>query len=360
MDKALAKKICGDFRPVQMDDGKVKCRFYNDDGICKRPEYFRCELLLHKQQEENKALIGTMTPTSASRISTIMQCPRKYAFNYVYHVEPPIPAQWKVVGRAFSDCSAKIDLGIPCELPKELDSFPVAKAKLIAVLRRYQEWKKDWGPLMAEVRVGIPYKDAYFLGYIDRLTKDRETIIEWKYAMSTYDELKVIRQAATYFKGIPEAKKFVLAVANKPRHKLKKAGKPTKNNPEPKDETPTELAQRIYDEMADKEHEQFMYWHYDREFFDIDGAIEQMYQLSRLIKPFEEIGYPPVFGMACDNCDFRPYCLKHLTQIGCSDARCSHKQICATISKVRDAAEKMAALPENVDFRDEMFDADSD
>jgi hypothetical protein len=158
-----------------------------------------------------------------------------------------------------------------------------------------------------------------------------------------------------YFKGIPEAKKFVLAVAKKPLHKLKQAPKPTKKEPNPQAETPADLEQRIYEELADKEHEQFLYWNYDREFFDIDGTVEQLYQISQLVKSFREAGYPPVLGMNCDNCDFRPYCLKHLTRIGCSESRCSHPSICSKIAKVLAADTAIAALPPDVDMRDEEF-----
>jgi len=340
MDKATALTICPDFRPVRQEDGRLRCRFYCDDSICKRPEYFRCELTLHREKEERLALAHP--PMSVSRIGTVMRCPRLYAFNYVWRTEPPIPAKWKVVGRAFSDAIAKIDNGLQYELTGEINSMPLDRARLRAILKLYQEWRRtDWGPTMSEVRVFFPYKDMHFLGFIDKLTRNRETIIEWKYAATQYDEIKALRQACVYFKGIPEAKRFILAVAKKPQQKLLKAKKPTKKEPDPKPETPFELEKRIYEEFKKKDPDEvFKYNYYDREFFDIDATIEQIYQTATLVQAFEKADYPPVLGMNCDNCDYRPYCLKHLTEVGCSHKFCSHPTICDTIRKVREGERK--------------------
>lgn len=327
MDKALALKICSDFRPVEVESGKVKCLFYNGEGICKRPEYFRCELVLHREEEEKKGL----TTISVSRVNTVLRCPRLYALQYVYHAEAPIPAKWKVVGRAFSDARAKIDCGLPYELKGEINSMQVDKARLAAVLRRYQQWRKTEYQVMNEVRVFFPYKDTHFLGFIDALTRDRELIIEWKYAATAYDEIKALRQAVVYLNGIPEAKRFCLAVAKKPMQKLLKAKKVTKKEAESKPETPFEMEKRIYDEL--KQDDLFTYTYYDRSFFNIPAALEQIYQASTLVKAFEAANWPPALGMNCDNCDFRPYCLKHMTEIGCSRKFCSHPIICDTVRK---------------------------
>jgi hypothetical protein len=349
MNKDLAIKICSDFRPVQLEDGRVKCRFYNDDGICKRPEYFRCELLIYKQKQEALQITGPVI--SVPRISRVLRCPRLYAFNYLYKIDPPIQASWKVIEKTFSDCMAKIDLGISYSLAGEINSFQVAKAKLSAVLRRYKEWKKDWGELTAEVQVSFQYKDSFFIGFADRVTKDKKTIIEWRYSATKYDEIKAIRQACIFLKAIPEAENFVLAIAKKPLHKLRAAQKSTRNNQTPLPETPKQLEERIYKELADKEHEQFMYWNYDREFFDIDGTIEQLYNASKLVNAFEQAGFPPVLSQNCDKCEYRPYCLKHPTTIGCSDKRCSHPAMCKQIKEA--VLEEPRVLQADVDFTDE-------
>jgi len=330
MDKSLALKICPDFKPVAVEN-KVKCVSYAGNGVCKRPEYFRCELVLYKEEQERLAVTSTI---SVSRATTILSCPRKYALNYIYHVTSPLEATWKIVGRAFSDSRAKIDMGLQYQLNGDINSIQVAKARLSAVLRRYKEWRRTDLEVMNEVRVFFPHKDTHFIGFIDALTRDRETIIEWKYASTKYDEIKALRQAAVYFHGIPEAKKFILAVAAKPMQRLKFASKPTKKNPNPQNETPFELEQRIYEELESKKDTLFTYTEYDRNFFDIPAVIEQIYQVSTLIKAFEAAGYPAALGMACENCDFRPYCLKHLTEIGCSRNMCSHPSICDTIRKV--------------------------
>lgn len=343
MNKELASKICEDFRAEKQADGKTRCRSYGDGGLCKRPEYFRCELLTYSESEERKKV--TVPNVSVSKVNTILKCPRLYALTYVYATQPPLPAKWKIVGRAFSDCSAKIDMGIGYELRGEIDSMPVDKARVSAILRRYQEWRRtDFGSLAPEYRVSFNYKDAWFLGYADRITTDKKTIIEWKYASTKYDELKALRQAAVYLYGIPEAEKFVLAVAKKPLQKLKGAPKPTKTNPSPNDETPSELEQRIYEELS-HQNDTFTYQTYYRSFFDIESTIEQLYQASRLIKAYEVAGYPPVLSQTCDNCDYRPYCLKHLTHIGC-DEKCGYSSICKQIDDVRKGETKLLPAKE--------------
>lgn len=315
MNKEQALSICSDFRPVTVAENKVKCRFYNDDGVCKRPEYFRCELLVFKEAEERRDI----STISVSRVNTILRCPRLYALNYVYGVEPPLPATWKVVGRVFSDTRAKIDLGLPYQIGGAIDSMPVDKARVKAVLRLYSEMERPYGEVLNEIRVFFPYKDTHFIGFIDTLTRNRLSIYEWKYASTEYDEIKALRQAAVYFEGIPESTTFTLSRAKKPLQRLKDG------------ETPTELEQRIYQELCKKKHEIFTYTTYDREFFDIPAALEQIYQASRLVDSFEQANWPPALGMNCDNCDFRPFCLKHMTEIGCDRRFCSHPKICETI-----------------------------
>jgi hypothetical protein len=128
-------------------------------------------------------------------------------------------------------------------------------------------------------------------------------------------------------------------------HKPKKAKKPTKKEPDPKPETMLEFEKRVYDEVM-KDPNLFTYMNYDREFFDIDGTLEQLYQSYRLIKPMEETGWQPAFGMNCENCDFRPYCLKHLTVIGCDHKLCSHSRICDAIrTKELPKGKETKALP---------------
>ena len=340
MDKALALKICSDFRPVEVEGGKVKCFFYNGEGLCKRPEYFRCELVLHREEEEKKGL----TTISVSRVNTILRCPRLYALQYVYHAEAPIPAKWKVVGRAFSDARAKIDCGLPYELKGEINSMQVDKARLSAVLRRYAEQHKPELTGMNEVRVFFPYKDIHFYDFIDVLTRDRETVIGWIYNAMTYDEIKVLQRAAVRLHGIPEAKQFVLAVAKKPAQKLLKAKKVTKKESESKAETPFEMEKRVYDELG-KKTDLFTYTYYDRAFFDIPAVLEQIYRASTLVKAFEAANWPPALSMNCDNCDFRPYCLKHMTEIGCSRKFCSHPAICDTVQKALPAPKNFLDKP---------------
>jgi len=90
-----------------------------------------------------------------------------------------------------------------------------------------------------------------------------------------------------------------------------------------------EFEKRVYDSIGERE--LFKYMTFDREFFDIDATLEQLYQAWKLSLNYEAAGWPPFFGRNCENCDFRPYCLRHLTQIGCGHKLCSHSRICDAI-----------------------------
>jgi len=327
MDIKQAKKICPEFRPIRSEGGKKKCRFITD-GLCKRPEYFRCELLLHK--EKNDTLAIALPSTTVAQVDAAQRCPRLYALNYIYRVEPPIKPVWKLVGTAFNDCRAKIDAGLPWKLDGDIKSYPLDVVKLRCILKAYEKHRNNKGlKLMSEVRVQFAYKDIAFVGYINSITTDRRTIYEWKYAAQHYDELKAIRQAVIYLKAEPNAKRFILAVAKKPTHKPKKAPKPTKKVPDPRAETMLEYEKRVM--AAVDTEDTFTYMTFDREFFDIDATLEQLYQAKQISIHQESAGWPPAFGRNCENCDFRPYCLRHLTQIGCGHKLCSHSRICDVI-----------------------------
>ena len=283
-------------------------------------------------KEKNETTTLALPPVSVTRIEAAQRCPRLYALRYVYKVDPILKPSWKIVGTAFNDCRGKIDAGLPWRLEGDIKSYPLEVARLRSVLRHYEKQHDKGLKLMSEVRVQFQYKDVMFVGYIDTLTTDRREIREWKYAATQYDELKAIRQGAVYLKGEPKAKKFTLAIARKPTHKPKKAPKPTKKVPDPKAETMFEFENRVYDSIGDKE--LFTYINYDREFFDIDGTLEQLYQAWQISRSYEAAGWPPAFGMNCENCDFRPYCLKHLTQIGCGHKLCSHSRICDAVRTI--------------------------
>jgi hypothetical protein len=343
-----AKAICPDFAPVQKD-GKVRCRFILAGDTCKKDNHFICELVTHKQQADKEGAKNhivkadkkrRLATISVSRVSTLQTCPRLYQFRYIYKLQSPLEARWKIVGTAFGDESAKIEQGLPWSLSKYDLSGP-ERARLSAVLRRYTEFwterqKKTGEELVSETKAQFEYGGVNFIGYIDAETFDGKRLYEKKYAMVKYDQLKVARQAAVYFKGKPNADDFVLAVIKKPSAmKPKQVGRKSKKNPEPRMETLEEFEQRVYDAIDET---WFTYTYFKRPDFDIDGILDQMVAAWKQQEDMEERGmYPPILSpRTCDDCEFRSVCENHLNRdIGCNNEFCATKALCTDVRKAR-------------------------
>jgi CRISPR/Cas system-associated exonuclease Cas4 (RecB family) len=348
-----AKEICRDFRPKEQKDGTVKCRNLLSGDTCRLDTHFVCELVKHRDATNNALSKKDMNATikkrrlaeiSVSRVATLQTCPRLYQLRYIYRLQSPMEARWKVVGTAFGDESSKIEQGHEWSLSKYDLSGP-ERARLSAVLRRYAEFwerrQKETGEeLVSETKAQFEYGGVKFVGFIDAETFDGKKLYEKKYAQVEYDQLKIARQAAVYFKGKPAAEDFILVVVKKPSQmKPKKAAKPTKKCPEPKDETLAEFEQRVYEAIDET---WFRYTTFKRKDFDIDNILNQMVSAWKQQEDMEARGeYPPVLSpRTCDDCEFRSVCENHLSRdIGCNHEYCATKALCIDIRAARNRLE---------------------
>jgi hypothetical protein len=331
-----AKSICSDFLPHE-SDGKIRCRHILAGDTCSLPKHFLCELVAHRdRQNAQLAKVGInsalkhrrLTMISVSRVGTLQQCPRLYQLRYVFRLKSPFDQAWKRTGTAFGDERANIDQGLKWSLDK-YDLSKTEKARLSAVLRRYEEFKRP-EELVCETECKFEHRGVTFIGYVDAETFDGKRIIEWKFAQIEYNQLKIARQAAVYFKGKPDATEFVLARARKPTHKPKLTARKSKKNPDPPMETPEQFEQRVYDEIDES---WFTYKTFKRVDFDIDAILDQMVAAWRNQENLEELGYPPNFNpRLCDDCEYKNICENHLNRdMGCDNEFCATAALCTDI-----------------------------
>lgn len=350
MKTSEALEICPDFLPRQQSDGTYKCvHFVKHSECCVLPSHFVCELVLHKRKEARLALPTAADivpeavdidivqhkkvplaiaaggpPVSVSRIAVLEKCPRLYELTYHYRLPSPVAMRWKIVGRAYGEARAAIDLRQPWENVVDRyreDLSGPERARMRAVLRHY-ELQMRGDIVNCEKKVEFEYRDVKFIGYTDAETKDGR-IYEWKYAAGEYDLFKLARQAAVYLKGRPDAKEFVGAVAKKPQHSLKKL--------KDRQETAEELEERIFQAIEDP----FTYTApITREHIDVDTVLDQMLASWSTRKELARLGYPPHYGMHCDDCEYRNLCANHVDRaIGCDREICATASMCTHIRK---------------------------
>jgi hypothetical protein len=354
-----AKEICPDFTPRTFADGTTRClHIYKDRKACMLPSHFICELVLHrdrnappKVEDPKKApvfVLGTDRPVSVSRLTVLEKCPRLYQYTYVYKIRPPFEMRWKITGQAFTECRAAIDTGQPWTLDKYDLSGP-ERGRLSAVLRHYVIWRAaNPEKLKCETKIEFIYRGIKFLGYIDAETEDGKRLYEWKYAMTEYETIDYVRQAAVYLYGRPEAEELVLAVANKPRHDLKKMkevkAKPaTKTKPAVEavaasKETAEEFEERVFEELKDPTKYPFTFnAPLRRKDIDIEAVLDQMVNSWSLHDQFKALDFPPrYFKQNCEDCEFRGLCASHLAHgPGCDKESCNTKPMCGDIRRIK-------------------------
>lgn len=311
-----AKKICPHFTPWRTPEGKIRCK-HKDDQLCKLPHLFLCELITYRDRKAAKAKRGGGAALSASRLYLLDKCYRMYAFQYEYWIDKPVPeAVYFKEGDAFTVTRAKIDMQKPWDGIFRHDLPPVSRAKLQAVIRFYrQNPPYPVGTVTCEDSFNFQFAGGHFTGYIDSLTLDRKRIIEWKYAVSEYDRLKIARQSAVYFKAFPEAKEFELIVFKKPALKPRKAPKPTKKEPDPKAETMDEYRERVYDQLVNSGpanvYQRTLIMRDERE---IDRVLQEMNDQFNLLPAAKKAGYPPAYsqcGSGAYKCDYHKVCKQY-------------------------------------------------
>jgi hypothetical protein len=207
-----AKAICPHFNPVRKpSDGRIACRFALPDDMCRHDQHFLCDL-----KQITKAPKKYL---SVSRIKLWEECPRKWAFRYAYHLDPPDGRPlWAYVGSAFATARAKIDAGQEWEIPDDVED-EVERIKLGAVMKGYMQLPKMVDK--SEVRVETLLdgdRGLWLLGYLDGITENETTIYEWKFTAmpANWNILTVHMQGAAYLHAVPKAEMLILALAKKP------------------------------------------------------------------------------------------------------------------------------------------------
>lgn len=300
-----AKEICPDF---QLKDGK--CRHLQaDKETCLLPRHFLCELVLYKRSIERRAEIQG-SALSASRLFVIERCARRYALHYEHGVSEE-SQPWQRMGDAFGVARARFDTGLEVDdTMLRQDLLPVERAKVCAAIRFYRNaigltldlgepFPYAPGSVTCELEVLFQHESTWFLGFADAVSADRKNIYEWKFAVGNYPMISIARQAAVYFRGVPEAERFTLCRFRKPVHR------PRKNEP------PEKFQHRLYSIMASDPEEWMTFTSIDRSAIDVDGVLSEMVASSKRINELSLLGYPPSYS-ACDDCPFEGICSKYI------------------------------------------------
>lgn len=299
------KEICRDFRFSQ---SKKACLHLSPDKeMCNLPSHFVCELVLYKHKlarmaEQKQAAI------SVSRLGILESCPRAYGFRYVHNIEPEVEAPWKRMGHAFGVARARLDSGLevnPSLLRSDLLPYEAAKVRAAIRLYRHSSWlaqKVGYSPteVVCEYEVLFDAEGFTWLGYVDAVSKDRSRLWEWKFAISDYDMLTIARQAAAYFKGVPEAREMTIAVFRKPGQRPKKH------------ETEQAFENRIAAEMTTDPDDWIKVYTFSRDGLNVDGVMRDMAESFR--RGFDaaiQSGFVPHYS-SCGDCDYRSICEQHI------------------------------------------------
>jgi len=299
---AKCQALCSDFSYSQQKKSCIRLR--SDKEMCDLPSHFLCELVRWKKNQARKAELGERA-CSASRLNTIERCPRAYALHYLHHIEPDEGASWKRVGDAWGVARARIDMGLDVDLEAlRADLLPYERSRVRAAIRLYRlccgspssPLKYHPGDVTCEDEVLFNHGGLWWLGFADALSKNREHIYEWKFAVTEYDVLSIARQAAVYLSGFPEAKHFTLCVMRKPGQRPGKT------------ETEQAYENRIFGAMCEKPEDWIRCFTISRDQLDVSGVLHQMVAafLSQE-KAAAESGYAPHYS-SCRDCDYRPIC----------------------------------------------------
>jgi hypothetical protein len=297
------KEICSDFR---LSTQKKACLHVRNE-MCGLPSHFVCELVLHKRKVARSAELKS-SALSVSRVGVLESCTRAYAFRYLHKISPEVEAPWKRMGDAFGVARARLDTGLdvdPLLLRSDLLPYEAAKVRAAIRLYRHSEWlAKKIGYLPAEVdcevEVFFEAEGFHWLGFIDAASKDRSRLWEWKFAIGDYDMLSIARQAAFYFKGMPEAREMTIAVFRKPGQRPRKT------------ETPEAFENRIANEMTANPDDWIKVFNFTRNQLNVDGVVRDTAESfrSQLIAA-RDSGYAPHYS-SCHDCDYRSICEQHI------------------------------------------------
>ena len=328
MKASQAKSICKYWPgpegvpPKRTPEGKVVCQYLMPDGeMCRRPDRFRCDVEVVKKSRD--VVAPADKPVSNTRISKWLSCQRAWALEYAYKARPLVEPEWALVGRIFASCRARIDAGESWEI-EPTGLAHAALYKLEGIITEYEKRHAGFKfpPLISEQYVQFEFEGVRFGGYLDAASTDGEMIVEWKYAQDNYDLLKVARQLSVYAHGLPQAKKLVVAVANK--SKLREKAKESKEA----------FRQRILDDFA-KDEGLFTFTTFDRSKLHPEMLLHEMvvaYHQSQAALATGEF-VPNLGSFICPMCNWQHLCAVHLDKpLGC-DGPCQHLDVCEKVKR---------------------------
>jgi hypothetical protein len=303
----VAKKLCGDFN---IRDGK--CHSLQDNReMCDLPRHFVCELVLYKRRMLRREELGQDT-LSAERLRTIEDCARRYAFRYVTPIDTPAgEPSWARMSDAFLMARAHLDIGDNVDFAfLRQDLLPIERATVKAALRLYADaltgglapgvafpYKKR--EVMCEREVLFELGSEWFLGFADAVSLNRSAIFEWMFAAGDFPMIKIVRQAAIYFQGIPEAQSFTLCVFRKPGHRPKKL------------ESAEQFEDRLYSLMSAESDSWFSFTRIERKDLDVLAVLHEMVRSGARVGAFENLGYPASYAH-CEDCDYERLCAANI------------------------------------------------
>jgi hypothetical protein len=311
-EKAL--ELCREVEWVKRPNGKFACKHRLDvamdtdekSDMCHHGAHFVCELVLYQLRKKAKDARGGAEALSVSRVATITKCPRQYAFNYVHGLRDHVrtPGYFKA-GTAFGNGRAKLDAGFPFYVREVMRAMSVLdRAKVKAALRFYMaEPPYPLGVWDCEVPVAFELGGDHWVGYIDAISKNREHIVEWKFAVMPIEYLAIVRQAAVYMHGVPECQTFELIRFKKPMHRPKKQ------------EKWNDYEERVYESLVKKGPEDI----YDRlvierKSIDAERIVRQMAANARLVPALEQQQFPPNYSKDCERCQYVAACRQHTSK----------------------------------------------
>jgi hypothetical protein len=322
-----ALEICPDFSISRTPDGKVQCGSLLGDGsgaddgkVCRLPGHFRCELVMWKERQALKRL----PVISHSRAGGFESCARSFMLGYIAKATQPVRAAWKSLGSAFAVGRAKIDLGQPWEVPKDIPDEP--RIKLEEMLRLYE--RSPRAQVMSETSFSFEHRGHLVRGYVDAISTDGKRLYEWKYAQSddTYTALTLSRQLSVYLRAFPAIEEAVIAVARKTRHAIGKT------------ETPDGFRERIAKEYEKNAASLITYKIFPRAQFCPDREVDWLIDVGETIKFAQDRGRFPPNYWSCDGCDWRQFCDAHVSVaklgVHAEGETCSHPDICEAIGKI--------------------------
>ena len=134
---------------------------------------------------------------SVSKASDILSCPRKFYLGRLLRIKRnPI---YFAVGSAYGRAISHIDLGFDYDIDLEEDCQGdfTAYAKLLGILHAWVTFRREKPshevvrtPWLRESKAEVFLESgAKVLGFLDGISIDQKTILEWKYAMQPYSKL---------------------------------------------------------------------------------------------------------------------------------------------------------------------------